>query len=489
MKSFKNKHLKGLLTSICLITSLSFISNNSAIAMDNSNTSAININKHIWEKEFSTKSVKAFAKSRGINFDESKYTSDLSKVINNVKHNVDGVYKNDYLKQILAPDQTKLFVTKNAIATMLYQTLINGKEISFDAGAKDMLYAVAGLNCEWSKTAKINKEIFDRGLSYISGFVFYHMNLNVIKKTDGWSINTNFERTYEKLIKFLRYKFKKLIDIDDGVKDRVMLVSKSDRTPFIYFSSKEAENFITTLSEPRIMDYFGINQCDGIKTGDQNKIGKDKELLNFQKEVDKDVRRFCRKNNIEVPKKQGLLKPSDLLILVEKKAKNKEGKEWAYKKLVADFESFSKSIEESASKTLMKTSDDVLLSDDPNQKDIFDHETFLYQMCLASSREFFGGYTNMNYLKSLDSHNAVLFSDIKSKSIDDKNDRDLYIEDVQQPQSSEITISLSPNDGFYTELLQKGFKKILDKRVKRSKDKTVLNVHKIDKKIQILANK
>ncbi len=36
MKSFKNKHLKGLLTSVCLITSLGFISNNSAIAMDKS---------------------------------------------------------------------------------------------------------------------------------------------------------------------------------------------------------------------------------------------------------------------------------------------------------------------------------------------------------------------------------------------------------------------------------------------------------------------
>ena len=141
MKSFKNKHLKGLLTSICLITSLSFISNNSAIAMEKSNTSEININnKYIWEKEFSTRSVKAFAKSKNMNlFYQGKKGEDQQTL--GYRFNENSI--EDIIKNVNKINPNIGNYNKNVLAIMILNILC-GQEIDFTNGIDDIVFAFDG---------------------------------------------------------------------------------------------------------------------------------------------------------------------------------------------------------------------------------------------------------------------------------------------------------------------------------------------------------
>ena len=199
MKSFKNKHLKGLLTSICLITSLSFISNNSAIASKNSIVVPTNacsfvkysdmkndyVNKKPWLTEFSEESVMAFAKSKNLNIDEQQQLDEKERTLG-YRYNRNKIQR--IIDRINVINKEANEYDKNVLATLMLNALC-GNKISFENGLSDIIYAIQccqleahvslnGSDCEVLKNEnvrsfyeKIDHTRKERGLSYIGGFI------------------------------------------------------------------------------------------------------------------------------------------------------------------------------------------------------------------------------------------------------------------------------------------------------------------------------
>ncbi len=200
MKSFKNKHLKRLLTSICLITSLGFISNNSAIASKNSivvsNNNACSfvkysdikndyVNKKPWLTEFSEESVMAFAKSKNLNIDEQQQLDEKERTLG-YRYNRNKIQQ--IIDRINVINKKANEYDKNVLATLMLNALC-GNKISFENGLPDIIYAIQccqleahvslnGSDCEVLKNEnvrsfykKIDHTRKERGLSYIGGFI------------------------------------------------------------------------------------------------------------------------------------------------------------------------------------------------------------------------------------------------------------------------------------------------------------------------------
>ncbi len=243
MKSFKNKHLKGLLTSICLITSLGFISNNSAIAMENSNTSAININnKYIWEKEFTKSSLIKYAKSKKINFNEDK----ILKVDT----------RKDFLQGIIDTVKTSFdadIVSQHCIATMVYNKFL-GNKISFESshGIEEMLYAMYLTSIEDEND--VSKIDYRLGRSYLNGFICYQYILNVFTNDRLlWlDINNNFTQCYDKLFDVITYK----INHNDTIVNNVL---KRLKSAGINVSVKEFIDRITREKRENTLKNFNLD--------------------------------------------------------------------------------------------------------------------------------------------------------------------------------------------------------------------------------------
>ncbi len=120
----------------------------------------INLNKarkgKIYDTEFTERSVCAYATEKSVKFDCLSY--ELKSIIETITKNALNMNN----------------ASKNCMALMVYKTLIDDHTIDFGNGYEEMLYATCCLSYKNSEKLNLsNDQIFQKGISYLNGFMFY----------------------------------------------------------------------------------------------------------------------------------------------------------------------------------------------------------------------------------------------------------------------------------------------------------------------------
>lgn len=213
----------------------------------------------LFTREFSENSIKQYADFKGINFSEAESTfgykancNKLSKIIEVVKKVTDictGTYSD---------------FDKNCLGTMLFATEIglpiNNFENCSDDDIKKMIYAISCLDNESDIT---NNATFTEGMSYVKGFLFYNMCLNVLRTADCVSIYQNFHSAKSLLSDLFQRKINNSKNLQQYVNELVSIKNGSSQgNPVDNQQIRKYLNDVLTLDDNDIIIPYDKGRSD-----------------------------------------------------------------------------------------------------------------------------------------------------------------------------------------------------------------------------------